>query len=135
MQIVIDHRSGIPIYNQIMDQIRQALASGQLKTGDQLPTVRQMAADLRVNWNTVARAYRLLDEAGLISTQQGRGTFIWEAPTPEVDMQLRKHALEALARRYLAEAQTLGFSSAEVEAAFNEQFRNQTPETQSETNR
>ena len=72
MPIQLDFRSGVPIYIQIMDQIRQMVANGDLRTGDQLPTVRQLAIDLQVNWNTVARAYRLLDEAGLISTQQGQ---------------------------------------------------------------
>jgi GntR family transcriptional regulator len=121
MEIKIDHRSGIPIYIQIMDQIRHNVASGQLKTGDQLPTVRQLAADLRVNWNTVARAYRLLDDAGLISTQQGRGTFIWESLSPEADQQLRLRALQALTRRYLAEVHNLGCTPEDVKSAIREQ--------------
>ncbi len=83
MNIQLDFRSGQPIYLQIVEQIRKLVAGGELKQGDQLPTVRQLATELRVNFNTVARAYRLLDEAGLISTQQGRGTYIWEAPSPE----------------------------------------------------
>jgi GntR family transcriptional regulator len=66
MHIQIDFRSGQPIYLQIVEQIRQMVARGELQPGDQLPTVRQLATDLRVNFNTVARAYRLLDEAGLI---------------------------------------------------------------------
>jgi GntR family transcriptional regulator len=99
MHIEIDFRSGIPIYTQIMEQVRQKVADGELKVGDQLPTVRQMATELRVNFNTVARAYRLLDEAGLISTQQGRGTYIWEKPSEEVLERLRKQSLEDLTRR------------------------------------
>lgn len=110
MQINLDFRSGQPIYVQIMDQIRQMIASGHLKPGDQLPTVRQLATDLRVNFNTVARAYRLLDEAGLISTQQGRGTYIWEKPSEETISQLRQQGLESLTRRYLADAFWLEFS-------------------------
>lgn len=62
----VDFRSDVPTYVQIVDQVRDALAGGNLKPGDQLPTVRQMAAELRVNFNTIARAYRLLDDAGLI---------------------------------------------------------------------
>lgn len=119
MRISIDHRSGIPIYIQIMDQIRVAIASGSLKPGDQLPTVRQMATDLRVNWNTIAHAYRMLDEAGLISTQQGRGTFIWDKQEAEVDSMLRQRALQAITRQYLAEVQKLGCTPQEVEAAVN----------------
>jgi GntR family transcriptional regulator len=121
MQIILDFRSGIPIYLQIADQIRQKVASGELTLGDQLPTVRQLAADLRVNWNTVARSYRLLDEAGLISTQQGRGTYIWETPTEEMSQKLRGQALENLTRRYLIECARLGSSPEEISKVI-EQF-------------
>ncbi|HSF80173.1 MAG TPA: GntR family transcriptional regulator [Anaerolineales bacterium] len=114
MNIQLDFRSGEPIYTQIMEQIRQLVASGELRQGDQLPTVRQLAAELRVNFNTVARAYRLLDEAGLISTQQGRGTYIWEKPSEETILRLRQHGLESLTRRYLAEAAHLDYSPQEV---------------------
>lgn len=124
VQINIDFRSGVPIYIQIMEQIRQKVASGELVLGDQLPTVRQMATDLRVNWNTVARAYRLLDEAGLISTQQGRGTYIWEMPSTETTQIIRQQALEGLTRRYLVETSRLGFQPAEIMA-----FIKQTIET------
>jgi len=120
--IQIDFRSGIPIYIQIMEQIRQMVANGDLKLGDQLPTVRQLAIELKVNWNTVARAYRLLDEAGLISTQQGRGTFIWETPSDEITRQLRQHTLEGLTRRYLAEAARLGVSPQDVLAFFQKEI-------------
>jgi GntR family transcriptional regulator len=108
--VVIDYRSGVPIYLQIVEQVRQQVSNGELRPGDQLPTVRQMATDLRVNFNTVARAYRMLDEAGLISTQQGRGTYIWEGPTEETLKQLKKKSLEELARNYLEEASRLGYS-------------------------
>jgi len=67
--------------------------------------------DLRINFNTVARAYRLLDEAGVISTQQGRGTYILELPPPEVAERLRVESLEALAHRYLSAARRLGFTT------------------------
>ncbi len=110
MNIQIDLRSEIPITDQIVAQIQGQLASGALKPGDQLPTVRALATELRINFNTVARAYRILDEAGIISTQQGRGTFILEQPPPEVNTHLRREALDALARRYLEEAARLGFN-------------------------
>jgi GntR family transcriptional regulator len=122
MPIQIDFRSGIPIYIQIMNQIRQLVADGDLKPGDQLPTVRQLAIDLEVNWNTVARAYRLLDEAGLISTQQGRGTFIWAAPSEESLKLLHQQTLEGLTRRYLAEAARLGVSPQEVVRLFHQEI-------------
>ena len=117
MQVQIDFRSGQPIYAQIVEQIQQKIANGELKLGDQLPTVRQMATDLRVNFNTVARAYRLLDEAGLISTQHGRGTYIWEAPSEETSRQLRHQSLEGLIQHFISEASRLGFSRDEVNAA------------------
>jgi len=117
MHIKIDFRSGQPIYVQITDQIRQLVASGKLKEGDQLPTVRQLATELRVNFNTVARAYRLLDEAGLISTQQGRGTYIWETPGEVTLQKLRQHSLENLTKRYLVDAASQGVSPDEVTAS------------------
>jgi len=117
MEILIDFRSGQPIYLQIVEQVRKLVAEGALKQGDQLPTVRQLATELRVNFNTVARAYRLLDEAGLISTQQGRGTYIWEAPSEEALNKLRQEGLDGLTRRYLAQASRLAFKPEEVEQA------------------
>jgi GntR family transcriptional regulator len=122
MQITLDFRSGQPIYIQIMDQIRRMVENGELKKGDQLPTVRQLAADLRVNWNTVARAYRLLDEAGLISTQRGRGTYIWETPSEEIIQRLRKQGLEGLTHHFLAEVARQGFSPDEVASIFEQQL-------------
>lgn len=124
MQIRIDFRSDAPIYTQITEQIRQKVAAGELKPGEQLPTVRQLATELRVNWNTVARAYRLLDEAGLISTQQGRGTYIWELPSTETTQQLRQQSLEALTRRYLSESARLGFTPEKVLAVVAQQIAN-----------
>ena len=110
MNMTLDLRSDIPIYIQIVEQVRQQVVDGGLKPGDQLPTVRALASDLRINFNTVSRAYRLLDEAGVISTQQGRGTYILEMPPPEVAERLRIESLVALARRYLGETHRLGFT-------------------------
>src|SRR6266540_1135348 len=110
----IDFRSGLPIYIQIVNQIQAQIASGILKPGDQLPTVRALAEELRVNFNTVARAYRILDEARIISTQQGRGTYITDVPPPKVTEQLRKESLEALTHRFISEAMRLDFSKAEI---------------------
>jgi GntR family transcriptional regulator len=73
-KVQIDFRSDEPIYLQIARQIEELVGNGELNVGDQLPTVREMAADLSINFNTVARAYRLLDESRIISTQRGRGT-------------------------------------------------------------
>jgi GntR family transcriptional regulator len=114
MQITLDFRSGVPIYIQIMDQIKRLVAIDAIHPDDQLPTVRQLASDLRVNFNTVARAYRLLDEAGMISTQQGRGTYILAPPSEQATERLRQEALAGLTRRYLAEVARLGFTPDEI---------------------
>jgi GntR family transcriptional regulator len=108
--IELDFREKLPIYRQIAERIKQLIATGLLQPGDQLPTVRQLAADLRVNFNTIARAYRTLDKAGVISTQQGRGTYILEPMPPENAIRSRRQALDELAYRYLKQAVQLGFS-------------------------
>ncbi len=130
----IDFRSGLPIYIQIVNQVQAQIASGILKPGDQLPTVRALAEGLRVNFNTVARAYRILDEARIISTQQGRGTYITEIPPPKVTEKLRKEALEALTQRYISEAEWLGFSKGEIIELVQDQLKNwnETKEIESE---
>lgn len=119
----IDFRSGLPIYTQIVNQVQAQLASGILKPDDQLPTVRALAEELRVNFNTVARAYRILDEARIISTQQGRGTFITESLPPKATERLRREALEALTQRYLSEALRLEFSRSEIRQTVNDQLK------------
>jgi GntR family transcriptional regulator len=121
MKLEIDFRSGIPIYLQVVERIKERLASGQLKPGDQLPTVRALATDLRVNFNTIARAYRIMDESGIISTQQGRGTYILEMPNPEVIGSMRVKALEDLTRRYIEDAERLGVAPDELHKILNEQ--------------
>ena len=110
----LDFHSGLPIYIQIVNQIQSQLANGRLKPGDQLPTVRALAQELRVNFNTVARAYRILDEARIISTQQGRGTYITEIPPPNISEKLRNESLEALTQRFINEAFRLGFFEKEI---------------------
>lgn len=113
-KINLDFRSSEPIYLQIAQQIQQLVMKGDLKLGDQLPTVREMATELRINFNTVSRAYRLLDETRLISTQRGRGTYIWEEPDEAMKQKLRQKGLEELALRYLKEAGKLGYTPDEA---------------------
>jgi GntR family transcriptional regulator len=120
VQLNLDFRSKIPIYIQIVEQVKQQIAAGGLPPGVQLPTVRQLAADLRVNFNTVARAYRLLDEAGLISTQQGRGTYVVGTPPEAISGALRSDTLHNLTRLYLTDAARLGLTPDEVSAAAQE---------------
>ena len=119
----IDFRSGLPIYTQIVNQVQAQVVGGILRPGDQLPTVRALAEELRVNFNTVARAYRILDEARIISTQQGRGTYITEIPPPNVTERLRRETLETLTQRYISEAARLDFSRDEINKIMQEQLR------------
>ncbi|MGD8814126.1 MAG: GntR family transcriptional regulator [Anaerolineales bacterium] len=115
MVVEIDFRSHVPIYLQIVEQVERMVATGAFKPHDQLPTVRQLAAELRVNFNTVARAYRLLDETGVISTQRGRGTFVLEPLPPERVRQLREATLDGLARSFLANTSDKGFAPEEID--------------------
>lgn len=123
LTLQIDFRSGLPIYTQIVNQVQTQVASGTLKPDDQLPTVRALAEELRVNFNTVARAYRILDEARIISTQQGRGTYITEIPPPKVTERLRRESLEALTQRYIGEALRLEFSKSEIRQMVSDQLK------------
>ena len=123
LHLQIDFRSGLPIYTQIVNQVQAQVVSGLLKHDDQLPTVRALAEELRVNFNTVARAYRILDEARIISTQQGRGTYITEIPPPNVSEKLRRETLEALTQRYIGEAMRLGFSKSEIRQMVSDQLK------------
>ena len=119
----LDIRADAPIYQQIVDQIKAQIASGLLQTGDQLPTVRALATELRINFNTVARAYRILDEERIISTQQGRGTYITEIPPPKVTERMRRESLELLARRFIEEATRIGFADSEIRQTVSEQLK------------
>ena len=76
IKFVLDYSNGVPIYRQIIDQILFGIASGQLKLGEQLPTVRALAVELKVNLNTVSKAYKELEIRDVLTTQQGSGTFI-----------------------------------------------------------
>jgi GntR family transcriptional regulator len=129
----IDFRSGLPIYTQIVNQVQAQLVGGVLQPGDQLPTVRALAEDLRVNFNTVARAYRILDEARIISTQQGRGTYITDVPPPKVTERLRQEALEALVHRFISEAMRLDFSKTEISQMVKDQLKAWKESEQSDT--
>jgi len=114
MLVELDFRRHVPIYVQIVERLKHLMATEILKPGDQLPTIRQLADDLRVNFNTVARAYRILDQARLVSTQQGRGTYVLESLPPEQSTRQREEALKALTQLFLTEAARLGFEPDEI---------------------
>ena len=102
----------LPLYAQLERAIRLAVATGSLRSGHQLPTVRQLAVDLKINSNTVAKVYAELERQGLLATRRGVGTFIQEnAATPTVAAsKKRAEELSALAERFLGEATAYGFS-------------------------
>jgi GntR family transcriptional regulator len=122
MEIQVDHQSGVPIYAQIMEQVKHLVATGRLGPGDQLPTIRQLAVDLRVNPNTVVHAYRELDRQRVISTQQGRGTFIAQRPDERRLAEMRKDRLRAIMGHALLEALSLGYEAQEIREAFEKQL-------------
>jgi GntR family transcriptional regulator len=104
----------LPLYAQLERGIRLAIATGRLGPGDQLPTVRQLAVDLRVNANTVARVYAELERAGVLESRRGVGTFVRATPGQDDSEAARRRQLDQLADRFLMEAAGLGFSLAEV---------------------
>jgi GntR family transcriptional regulator len=118
--ITINLESGVPIYMQLVDRIKQMVVSGQLQPGQQLPTIRQLAADLRINYNTVGRAYLILDQEGVISTQQGRGTYIATRLGEGEVQKLRMAKLRSMFGQVIREAQVLGYSREEIERIVDE---------------
>jgi len=112
-RIQLDLRSGVPVYRQIMDQVLAGIASGRLATGDQLPTVRQMAVDLSINPNTVIRAYRELEIRGFLDTHQGSGTFIG-AQRVEQNGEERERKLDGIVSDLVARAGAEGFTAQQV---------------------
>jgi GntR family transcriptional regulator len=113
VQMSIDTKSGVPFYRQIIEQVKFAIARGDLVSGDRLPTVRQLAVDLSVNPNTVIRAYRELEIEGVLDTQQGSGTFVSDR-RPEVDRLERQRMLDQILTEMLARASAYGFMLDEV---------------------
>ena len=115
----LDTSSGVPFYRQIIDQVLLAVADGRLRPGAQLPTVRQLAVDLSVNLNTVAKAYREMEIRGIVETQQGTGTFVATRLADRKSGE-RKKALEGLVDRFVALAGANGFSLEELAEALVE---------------
>src|ERR1700728_3021006 len=112
-QLKLDLRSGVPVYRQIIDQVRGGMASGALGVGDQLPTVRQLAVDLAINPNTVARAYRELELGGLLDTHQGTGSFISAQKIRRPDAE-RERQLTQIVGDCVSRAGAMGFSIDDV---------------------
>jgi len=115
----LDAASGVPFYRQIIDQVLLAVADGRLKVGSQLPTVRQLAVDLSVNLNTVAKAYREMEIRGIVQTQQGTGTFIAARANGGKAREKRK-AVNDLLDRFIANAEAHGIPMEELVEALVE---------------
>ena len=116
----LDAHSGVPVYRQLIDQVLAGVARGALRTGDQLPTVRQVAVDLAINPNTVMRAYREMEIRNILDTQQGAGTFIAEHKAAAHKGE-RERQLAQLAGEFVSRAGSLGFTVRELTEAIQEQ--------------
>jgi GntR family transcriptional regulator len=116
IEFKLDPRSGVPFYRQIIDQIRYGIATGQLKVGEQLPTARSMAVQLKINLNTVNKAYKELEIQNILETQQGSGTFIGSVKI-EIPEKERRGKLASICDEFVNIASTYGFS---VEDIINE---------------
>ncbi len=112
-RFALDLHTGVPVYRQLIDQVRAGIASGSLSAGDQLPTVRQLAVDLEINPNTVMRAYRELELGGFLETHQGTGTFISDRK-PERKTVERERQLGQMAGEFASRAGAAGFTLEEV---------------------
>jgi len=113
INFTLDYSSGVPIYRQIIDQIRFGIVSGQLKLGEQLPTVRALAVELKVNLNTVSKAYKELEIKNILETQQGTGTFICKTDHLVPDKE-REDKLKEICTQFSSVAFSYGFSIDEV---------------------
>ena len=113
LKIALDPTGGVPFYRQIILQIEMAIADGRLRTGSQLPTVRGLAVDLEINPNTVARAYNELEIRGVVTTQQGTGTFISDKKVELTDVE-REQVLVRLVQSFLGSASSYGFTVPEI---------------------
>ena len=109
----LDPKSGVPFYRQIIDQIRYGVASGDLKVGEQLPTVRALAVQLKVNLNTVSKAYRELEIQSVLETQQGTGTFI-DSIRVQISTEERQNKIANICSEFLSIASSYGFSIEEM---------------------
>lgn len=117
----IDPSSGIPIYVQLIEQVKKATASGLLNNGEQLPSVRELAVELTVNPNTVSKAYQELEREGIIETLRGRGTFVSQKGI-QLGKEEKKKALQEKMQNFLVEAHHLKATPEEIEEIFREEL-------------
>jgi GntR family transcriptional regulator len=109
----VDLKSGVPLYRQIIDQVKSGMATGALGPGDRLPTVRQLSVDLSVNPNTVSRAYNELELTGLVETHMGSGTFIGHQRVERDEVEQRR-ILDQICQEFLSRASAHGFTLEDI---------------------
>ncbi len=113
LNFTLDPKSGVPFYKQVILQVEMAIADNRISQGDQLPTVRSLAVDLRINPNTVARAYNELEIRGIVNTQQGTGTFISDKKI-ELSSVERERIMAEITRPFLVKAGSYGFTTKDI---------------------
>jgi GntR family transcriptional regulator len=113
IEFKLDPKGGVPFYRQIIDQIRYGIATGSLKVGEQLPTVRSLAVDLKVNLNTVSKAYKELEIQSILETQQGTGTFVG-ANKVQIDQGESRKKLADICSEFLSIASSYGFTTDDI---------------------
>jgi GntR family transcriptional regulator len=128
MFIHLNPNSGMPIYRQLFQQLRQRIVSGQLGESDQLPSVRDLSADLKINLLTVAKVYQMLERDGLVETRRGLGTFVLNGHTTRSLTEKRK-LIAAAVDQIVAEAQHLDLTESEVVRLISERFEATKPKS------
>jgi GntR family transcriptional regulator len=123
----LNPKSGVPVYRQIQDQIRYGIANGLLAAGEQLPTVRALAVELSVNPNTVIKAYSELEREGILTTEQGSGTFVAAEPPAVLAEEHRQAKLDTLCAEFLAQAARYGFSAEDTVRAIQTLTKRRSP--------
>jgi len=115
----VNHSSGVPLYLQLVEQVKHAMETGALRSGEQLPTIRKVAADLVMNPNTVARAYRELERAGVIDVRHGAGAFAGPAATgPTAPLQ----KAQSIAQEFVKRLTSLGLTDDEIRRLFENEL-------------
>lgn len=126
LSLQLDFSSGLPAYLQIVRRLERQAARGRLRPGDQLPTVRALADSLGLNFNTVARAYRLLHRDGVVSAQRGRGTYVIGKPAASTP-RARRQTLATMTTQFIEQARGCRFSESEIAAAVDKRLRIKPP--------
>ena len=123
LPVSVDPKDPLPLYAQLERAIRVGIAAGNIKPGQQLPTVRQLAVDLRINANTVARVYLALERDGVLTTRRGVGTFVAEGVPQKTNAPYRERRLRQAIDQFLTEATSIGYKPREVVRALARRIR------------